>query len=641
MTSHRRRALAAAALFVSIHAGAHAQQQAPAASAPAAQAVEVQGGRVRVVTVATGLTHPWSIALLPDGRTMLVSERIGRVRVIRDLVLDPEPAWTVDRAGGESNDRLKWVAIHPRFAENRLVYLSYPVTQNGQTTLAVARGRFDGAKLVDVAEIFTADAWETGGNLGGKLLFGPDESLYVTVGDRDRICCNGSDDNSLRLKAQDLSTHVGKTLRIRDDGSVPPDNPFVGRAGAKPEIFTYGHRNGYGLAFHPDTGELWQAEIGPMGGDEVNILLPGHNYGWPLVSMGRNYTGSHVSDQWYHRDGMDDPRMFWVPSISPSSLAFYTGDKFPSWKNSMLVGLVERSGPATRVVRPAVAGRTARAVAAAAQRPHPRRPAGPRRVAVRRDRNPVRRQRGGRHGAASRAARRVVAARRGATTTGLRQPFARRIRPHRSSASQHAIALARSCGTRKLPSAESERQHGGLPMRAHTSRSAVTRLAAVTVAFGALLPLQPSQAADLDAVAARVQVLEDREDIRALILAYGAAHDHRDYRTFSTLFAAEGEWVGGLGSAKGPDAIFNLMDRTIGHDPRPNGSGTFHVMTNDQIKIAGDTAEATTKWIYITPGDDNAPKLVYLGHYDDKFIRENGVWKFLRREAPADIPVPK
>jgi hypothetical protein len=178
-------------------------------------------------------------------------------------------------------------------------------------------------------------------------------------------------------------------------------------------------------------------------------------------------------------------------------------------------------------------------------------------------------------------------------------------------------------------------------MRNHASSSALTRLAAVTVAFGPLLALQPSQAADLDAVAARVQVLEDREDIRALILAYGAAHDHRDYRTFSTLFATEGEWVGGLGSARGPDAIFNLMDRTIGHNPRPNGSGTFHVMTNDQIKIDGDTASATTKWIYITPGDDGAPKLVYLGHYDDQFIRENGTWKFLRREAPADIPVPK
>jgi uncharacterized protein (TIGR02246 family) len=160
------------------------------------------------------------------------------------------------------------------------------------------------------------------------------------------------------------------------------------------------------------------------------------------------------------------------------------------------------------------------------------------------------------------------------------------------------------------------------------------------ISLGSLAPTR-ARAADLESLAARVQVLEDREDIRALILAYGAAHDHRDYRTFASLFASNGEWVGGLGSAKGPEAIFALMDKTIGHKPLPNGSGTFHVMTNDQIVIQGDIASATTKWIYITPGTDNAPKLVYLGHYDDKFVREKGVWKFLRREAPADIPIPK
>ena len=178
-------------------------------------------------------------------------------------------------------------------------------------------------------------------------------------------------------------------------------------------------------------------------------------------------------------------------------------------------------------------------------------------------------------------------------------------------------------------------------MRAHVFGSAVTTLAIAATASGALLAPRSLQAADLESVAARVQVLEDREDIRALILAYGAAHDGRDYRTFSELFASEGEWVGGLGSAKGPKAIFELMDRTIGHDPQPNGSGTYHVMTNDQIKIDGDRASATTKWIYITPGDDGAPKMVYLGHYDDQFIRENGEWKFLRREAPADIAPPR
>ena len=162
------------------------------------------------------------------------------------------------------------------------------------------------------------------------------------------------------------------------------------------------------------------------------------------------------------------------------------------------------------------------------------------------------------------------------------------------------------------------------------------QIAAAILAVGVLA--QPLAAQDLNSLFARVQVLEDREAIRALILAYGQAHDHRDYRTFASLFATNGEWVGGLGSAKGPQAIFELMDKTIGHNPQPNGSGTYHVLTNDQIKIDGDRASATTKWIYITPGETNKPTLVYLGHYDDQFVREKGEWKFLRREAPADIP---
>ncbi len=303
---------------------------------PSAAVVDVQGGRINIVTVATGLVHPWSIALLPGDRSLLVAERNGHVRLIENDALVPEPVWSAE--GVAAGNELKWLALHPQFESNRLVYLSYPKAGDAGTTLAVARGRFDGRRLSDVREIFVADAWETGGNMGGKILFGPDETLYVTVGDRDRLCCTGTEDNSLRMKAQDLSNHVGKTLRIRDDGTVPPDNPFVGRAGAKPEIFTYGHRNGYGLAFNPDTGELWQAEIGPMGGDEVNILLPGHNYGWPLVSMGRNYTGSLVSDRPYQRDGMDNARMFWVPSISPSSLMFYSGERFPQWRGNMFVG---------------------------------------------------------------------------------------------------------------------------------------------------------------------------------------------------------------------------------------------------------------------------------------------------------------
>ena len=326
-------ATVAASLFAATPT-TYAQQTA---EPPAARVLDVSGGQIRVVTVATDLYHPWSVAFLPDGG-ILVTERDGRLRLIRDGKLLPEPVWTSPTPRGENSDTLHFVAVHPKFAENGLVYVSYPKNGPRGNTLAVARGHLKGGTLGEVQEIFVADAWETSGNIAGRIMFGPDQTLYVTVGDRDRLCCTGTEDNSLRMKAQALDNHVGKTLRLKDDGTVPPDNPFVGKEGAKPEIFTYGHRNGYGLAFNPQTQELWQAEIGPMGGDEVNILMPGHNYGWPLVSTGRNYTGTLVSDQPWARPGMDNPRIHWVPSISPSSIMFYTGDKFPNWKNNLFVG---------------------------------------------------------------------------------------------------------------------------------------------------------------------------------------------------------------------------------------------------------------------------------------------------------------
>jgi aldose sugar dehydrogenase len=331
------------------------QQAQPAQTAPrdtSPQVLDVQGGKIRVVTMATGLFHPWGLAFA-DANTILVTERNGALRIIRNGVLAPKPVWSsptkpnpnAPNGGGSGNDTLHFVAVHPDFAQNHLVYVSYPKTGEKGSTLAIARGFLKGDVLGDIQEIFVAEAWETGGNLAGRIYFGKDKNLYVTIGDRDRICCNaqqlradGTDDNSLRMKSQTLDNHVGKTLRLRDDGTVPRDNPFVGKPGAKPEIYTYGHRNGYGLAVNPETGDLWQAEIGPMGGDEVNVLQPGHNYGWPVVSMGRNYTGTLVSDQPFARTGMDNARMFWVPSISPSSIMFYTGDKFPRWKNNLFVG---------------------------------------------------------------------------------------------------------------------------------------------------------------------------------------------------------------------------------------------------------------------------------------------------------------
>lgn len=266
---------------------------------------------------------------------MLVTELPGRLRIVRDGKLDPQPVagWPVASLQART---LNSVLVHPQFAQNGLLYLSYSKGADTQkTTVALARGRFDGTTLSEVKEIFVADAWGTGA-AAGRAEFGPDGMIYLTVGDRDARVF--TDDDSARILAQDLNSHVGKVLRLRDDGTAPPDNPFAGRRGAKPEIYTYGHRNVQGLAWHPDTKALWATEIGPMGGDELNVLRPGLNYGWPVVSFGKMYTGNSVSEQPYWRKGMEMPAMFWMPAISPSSLVIYTGDKFPAWKGHLFIG---------------------------------------------------------------------------------------------------------------------------------------------------------------------------------------------------------------------------------------------------------------------------------------------------------------
>jgi glucose/arabinose dehydrogenase len=292
--------------------------------------------KIRVVPIATGLDRPWHIAFLPDNRTILVTETSGRLRVIRDGKLDPNPVPGWPAASLQART-LNSVLVHPRFAQNRFVYFSYTKAgEKDNTTMALARGRFDGERVSDVQDVFVADAWQPGGAIAGRASFGPDGMVYLTVGDRDRFVT--TDDNSARILAQDLNSDVGKVLRVRDDGGIPPDNPFAGRAGAKPEIYTYGHRNVFGLAWHPQTGQLWECEIGPMGGDELNILLPGRNYGWPLVSLGKIYNSHLVSEQSWYRPGMEMPVMYWMPAISPSSLMFYTGDRFPKWKGHLFIG---------------------------------------------------------------------------------------------------------------------------------------------------------------------------------------------------------------------------------------------------------------------------------------------------------------
>jgi glucose/arabinose dehydrogenase len=345
--------IVAGSLAVLLGVPAKAQQRPGTGAAPVEFDTDVSTGcqgcsqgptfRIRVVTLATGLVNPSSMAFLPDGHSILVTERGGggRLRLLRDGALDPGPVAGVPVAEGRlakiQFEHLISVAIHPRFAENHFVYVTYPKSGERGSTLAVARGRLDGMTLTDVHDIFLADAWVSSGaaSFGGKLLFGPDGMLYLTVSDRDTQF--GTGDSSKRMRAQDLGSHAGKVLRLRDDGRVPSDNPFVERAGTKPEIYTYGHRNMYGLAFHPETGVLWEAELGPTGGDEVNILLPGRNYGWPLVSLGRNYNGELVSDQPWWRPGIEMPRFFWVPALSPSSLTFVTSDRFAPWKGNLLV----------------------------------------------------------------------------------------------------------------------------------------------------------------------------------------------------------------------------------------------------------------------------------------------------------------
>ena len=279
--------------------------------------------RIRVVPIARGLVNPWSLAFLPDG-TLLVTEKEGRLRLIRRDVLDPTPVPGVPAVRVQGRSGLMDVVLHPQFASNRLLYFSYlkPVGER-ESALTVARGRFDGSAVTGLADIFTTGVGVSGPS---RLAFGRDGKLYVTT--------PSSGDGAT---SQDPDSYAGKVLRVNDDGSVPADNPFVGRSGHKAEVFTLGHRNALGLAVNPTTGEMWQSEMGPNGGDELNILKRGANYGWPVVSLGRSYPGPWQS-QTFSKEGMESPVVYWTPSISLSGLAFYTGSKLPKWKGDIFVG---------------------------------------------------------------------------------------------------------------------------------------------------------------------------------------------------------------------------------------------------------------------------------------------------------------
>jgi glucose/arabinose dehydrogenase len=298
-----------------------------------------EGGMlIRVVKLAEGLSHPDGLVFLPDGHTMLITERPGRLRIVKDGVLDPTPVAGLPAFNNVGLGGLHDIVLHPDFVRNKLLYISYTKEREPMkgTTLAIAQGKFDQGHLTAVKDILVTEAWESPlGTYGGRMIFGPDGMLYISVGDRDGTTANNV--SSARPQAQNLSSHIGKILRVRDDGSIPPDNPFVKNPKARGEIYSYGHRNAYGMAWDPKTGEMWASEFGPAGGDELNRVLSGHNYGWPLVSMGRHYSGSLVSDQPWYREGMDNPLFFWNPTFNPENMIFYTGDKFPRLKGSLLV----------------------------------------------------------------------------------------------------------------------------------------------------------------------------------------------------------------------------------------------------------------------------------------------------------------
>jgi len=286
-----------------------------------------EGQKIRVVVVTKALENPWSMAFLPDGG-ILVTERPGRLRIVRNgrLEAQPVPGGPVGYVAGESGlpgavHGYMDIALHPRFSENHYIYLTYNKSIDAEhQKLTLARARFDGRALTETRDLFSMDGSGT-----SRIAFGRDGTLFMTT-----TGVGGND-------AQDPTKVSGKVLRFRDDGSIPPDNPFVGKANTRPEIYTLGHRSSLGLALHPVTGQMWLNENGPNGGDEINILRAGANYGWPVVSYGRQYQGPWQNEIPGHT-GFEPPLVYWMPSIAVSGMAFYTGDKFPKWKGDVFVG---------------------------------------------------------------------------------------------------------------------------------------------------------------------------------------------------------------------------------------------------------------------------------------------------------------
>jgi len=287
----------------------------------------------RVVKVADGFVNPWAIAFLPNG-DMLVTERPGRLRIVRGGKLLPTPVAGVPAVVAAGQGGLLDIELHPQFATNRLVYLTYSKQVPGGSTTALHLAKFENDALVGGKDIFVAETKGRPGHFGSRVTFDKSGHLFMSIGERQAA----PEGDLTKHPAQDLSNHHGKIVRLNLDGTVPADNPFAKQAGAKPEIWSYGHRNPQGLLVHPVTGDLWEIEHGPQGGDELNLIEPGKNYGWPVVGFGVNYGPGKAIHASTMAQGMENAKHVWVPSIATSGLLVYTGAKFPEWKGSVFVG---------------------------------------------------------------------------------------------------------------------------------------------------------------------------------------------------------------------------------------------------------------------------------------------------------------
>jgi glucose/arabinose dehydrogenase len=300
---------------------------APVAAAES-RVIQSEKHAFRVVTLVEGLHHPWSMAWLPDGR-MLVTERPGRLRIMsNDFKLDPKPIAGLPQIAAVGQGGLFDVVLHPKYAENSWIYVAYSGPGSGGHGTELMRARLEGHRLTQQQVLFRLEPKSsTGHHFGGRIVFDRQGYVYLTLGDRGD-----------KERAQRLDDHAGSVIRLHDDGRVPKDNPFVDRAGARPEKFTLGNRNMQGAALHPQSSALWTHEHGPQGGDEINVIRAGRNYGWPVITYGANYgTGTRIGEG-THKTGMEQPLYKWVPSIAPSGMAFYEGDKFPNWRGNLLVG---------------------------------------------------------------------------------------------------------------------------------------------------------------------------------------------------------------------------------------------------------------------------------------------------------------